>query len=41
MDRIEMRDLQDVKERMKVMKEPLCILQEKVGHIEGKHCKRG
>jgi len=40
-DQIEMRDLQNVKERMKAVEETLCILQEEVGHIEGKHCRQG
>ena len=40
-DQIEMRDLQNVKERMKTVEETLCILQEEVGHIEGKHCRQG
>jgi len=40
-DQIEMRDLQNVKERLKAVEEALCILQEEVGHIEGKHCRQG
>jgi hypothetical protein len=40
-DQIEMRDLQNVKERMKAVEETLCVLQEEVGHIEGKHCRQG
>jgi hypothetical protein len=40
-DEIEARDLQNVKERMKAVEETLCILQEEVGHIEGKHCRQG
>ena len=40
-DEIEARDLQNVKERMKAVKETLCILQEEVGHIEEKHFKQG
>jgi len=40
-DAIEERDLQNVKERMKAVEETLCILQEEVGHIEGKHCRQG
>ncbi|MGB9628279.1 MAG: hypothetical protein ACPL6D_06430 [Thermodesulfobacteriota bacterium] len=40
-DQIEMRDLQNVKERMKAVEDALCILQEEVGHIEGKHCRQG
>jgi hypothetical protein len=40
-DNIEARDLQNVKERVKAVEEALCILQEEVGHIEGKHCRQG
>jgi hypothetical protein len=40
-DNIEARDLQNVKERMKAVEETLCILQEEIGHLEGKHCKQG
>jgi uncharacterized small protein (DUF1192 family) len=39
-DQIEMRDLQNVKERMKAVEETLCILQEEVGHVEAEHCKK-
>jgi len=41
MDQVKMRDLQNVKERMKAVEETLCILQEEVGHIEEKHFKQG
>jgi hypothetical protein len=40
-DEIEARDLQNVKERMKAVEDTLCMLKEEVGHIKGKHCKRG
>lgn len=40
-DNIEARDLQNVKERMKVVEDALCMLKEEVGHIEGKHCREG
>jgi hypothetical protein len=40
-DNIEARDLQNVKERMKVVEDALCMLKEEVGHIEGKHCRQG
>jgi len=39
-DEVEKRDLENVKERMKAVEDTLCLLQEEVGHIEGKHCKR-
>jgi len=39
-DEIEKRDLRNVKDRMKAVEDTLCLLQEEVGHIEGKHCKR-
>jgi len=39
-DQIEMRDLQNVKERMKAVEETLCVLQEEVGHVEAEHCKK-
>ena len=39
-DQIEIRDLQNVKERMKAVEETLCILQEEVGHVEAEHCKK-
>ena len=39
-DGIEKRDLRNVKDRMKAVEDTLCLLQEEVGHIEGKHCKR-
>jgi TATA-binding protein-associated factor Taf7 len=38
-DQIEMRDLQDVKRRLKEVEDTLCMMQEEVGHIEAKHCK--
>jgi len=41
MDQVEKRDLQNVKERMKVVEDALCMLKEEVGHIEGKHCRQG
>jgi hypothetical protein len=41
MDQIEARDLRNVKEQMKAIEETLCVLQEEVGHIEGKHCREG
>jgi len=40
-DEIEARDLQRVKEWMKAVEETLCILQEEIGHMEGKHCRQG
>jgi len=40
-DEIEARDLRNVKERMKVVEDALCMLKEEVGHIEGKHCRQG
>jgi hypothetical protein len=40
-DEIEARDLQNVKERMKAVEDALCMLQEEVGHMEAKHCKKG
>jgi hypothetical protein len=40
-DQIEARDLRNVKEQMKAIEETLCVLQEEVGHIEGKHCREG
>jgi len=40
-DEIEGRDLRNVKEQMKAVDDALRILQEEVGHIEGKHCKQG
>ena len=39
-DEIEARDLRNVKERMKAVEETLCVLQEEVGHVEAKHCKK-
>jgi hypothetical protein len=39
MDQIEMRDLRDVKRRLKEVEDTLCMMQEEVGHIEAKHCK--
>ncbi len=39
-DEIEVKDLQDVKERMKAVEETLSILQEEVGHLEVEHCKK-
>jgi hypothetical protein len=39
-DKIEARDLGNVKERMKAVEDALCMLKEEVGHIEGKHCKQ-
>jgi len=40
-DAIEARDLRNVKERMKAVEETLCVLQEEIGHMEGKHCRQG
>jgi hypothetical protein len=40
-DQIEMRDLQNVKERMKAVEDGLCMIQEEIGHLEEKHCKQG
>jgi uncharacterized small protein (DUF1192 family) len=39
-DEIEMKDLQNVKERMKAVEETLSLLQEEVGHLEAEHCKK-
>jgi hypothetical protein len=39
-DKIEARDLGNVKERMKAVEDALCMVKEEVGHIEGKHCKQ-
>jgi len=39
-DEIEMKDLQNVKERMKAVEETLSVLQEEVGHLEAEHCKK-
>jgi uncharacterized small protein (DUF1192 family) len=39
-DQIEVRDLGNVKERMKAVEETLCVLQEEVGHLEAEHCKK-
>jgi hypothetical protein len=38
-DQIEIRDLRDIKRRLKEVEETLCMVQEEVGHIEAKHCK--
>lgn len=38
-DYIELRDLQDVKGRMKEVEEALKSLQEEMGHIEEEHCR--
>ena len=38
-DQIEMRDLQEVKTRMKAVEDLLCVLQEELGHIESRHCR--
>jgi hypothetical protein len=38
-DQIEMRDLRDVKRRLKEVEDTLCMMQEEVGHIEAEHCK--
>ena len=38
-DQIEMRDLRDVKRRLKEVEDTLCVVQEEVGHVEAKHCK--
>jgi hypothetical protein len=38
-DQIEMRDLRNVKRRLKEVEDVLCMMQEEVGHIEAKHCK--
>jgi hypothetical protein len=38
-DQIEMRDLRDIKRRLKEVEDALCMMQEEVGHIEAKHCK--
>jgi len=39
-DAIEEGDLRIVKERMKVVEEALCTLQEEIGHVEAEHCKK-
>jgi hypothetical protein len=39
-DQIEIRDLRDIKRRLKEVEETLCMVQEEVGHIEAKHCKK-
>jgi len=39
-DEIEMKDLQNVKERMKAVEKTLSVLQEEVGHLEIGHCKK-
>ena len=39
-DEIEMKDLQNVKDRMKAVEGTLRILQEEVGHLEAEHCKK-
>ena len=38
-DQIEMRDLRNVKRRLKKVEDALCIMQEELGHVEAKHCK--
>jgi rubrerythrin len=38
---VEKRDLKELKNRMKAVEEALCVIQEEVGHIEGKHCRQG
>jgi len=38
-DQIEMRDLRNVKRRLKEVEDALCMMQEEVGHIESSHCK--
>jgi uncharacterized protein YukE len=38
-DQIEMRDLQDVKRRLKEVEDALRMMQEELGHIESNHCK--
>ena len=40
MDQIEARDLWNVKEQMKAVEDALCMLQEEIGHLEGKHCRQ-
>jgi hypothetical protein len=39
-DQIEMRDLRNVKRRLKEVEDALCMMQAEVGHIEAKHCKK-
>jgi hypothetical protein len=39
-DQIEMRDLRNVKRRLKEVEDALCMMQEKVGHLEAKHRKK-
>jgi TATA-binding protein-associated factor Taf7 len=38
-DQIEMRDLQDVKRRLKEVEDALRMMREEVGHVESNHCK--
>jgi hypothetical protein len=38
-DQIEIRDLRNVKRRLKEVEDALCTVQEEVGHIEASHCK--
>jgi len=40
MDEIEVRDLRNMKERMKSVEDALCMLKEEVGHVEAEHCKK-
>lgn len=39
-DEIEVKDLQNLKERMKAVEKTLSVLQEEVGHLEIEHCKK-
>jgi hypothetical protein len=39
-DQIERRDLRDVKRRLKEVEDILCRMQEEMGHIEAKHCRK-
>jgi len=39
-DQIEMRDLRNVKRQLKEVEDALCIMQEELGHVEAKHCKK-
>jgi hypothetical protein len=39
-DQNEMRDLRNVKRRLKEVDDASCMMQEEVGHSETKHCKK-
>ncbi len=39
MDQIEEKDLREVKDHMKAVKDALHLLREEISHMEAEHCK--